>query len=91
MGSGFFKNLVPDYVDWGTRVLTGGQAGAHLNAGGGPLGPNGSSYAGIAPSLAGANAGYGGPIQQGAASNAGQTPLNPYVYAAGNAATKAGS
>jgi hypothetical protein len=50
------------------------------------LGPNGSPYAGVAPSLAGANAGYGGTVQPGANPMAANAPLNPYAAAARQAA-----
>ncbi len=46
------------------------------------LGPNGGPYAGVAPTLAGANAGYGGAVQQGASPYAAATPINPYAAAA---------
>ena len=46
------------------------------------LGPNGGPYAGVAPTLAGANAGYGGAVQPGASPYAAATPTNPYVVAA---------
>ncbi len=77
MGSGMFAHLVPDMFSDTTGGLFPGRSGR-----GPQMGPNGSSYAGVAPSLAGANAGYGGPVQPLAAGNAGPTPINPYVYAA---------
>ncbi len=52
------------------------------NLSGRQLGPNGGPYAGVAPTLAGANAGYGGAVQSGANQYAAATPVNPYVAAA---------
>jgi hypothetical protein len=46
------------------------------------LGPNAGPYAGVDPSLAGANAGYGGAVQPGAVPMARPAPMNPYVAAA---------
>lgn len=82
MGSNFFgaiRRPFTDAANWamGTVGVGNGVAGR-----GAQVGPNGSSYAGVAPSLAGANAGYGGPVQPLAGGNAGPTPINPYVYAA---------
>lgn len=57
---------------------------------GGAVGPQGGAYAGVAPSLAGANAGYGGAVQPGANQFAAASQVNPYVYAARNAAVTTG-
>jgi hypothetical protein len=51
-----------------------------------PSGGTSGPYAGVAPSLAGANAGYGGTIQAGANPNAAASAVNPYAYAASKAA-----
>lgn len=76
MGSGMFRNL----LNWDTAGLYNR---FHPGASAGPqMGPNGGPYAGVAPTLAGANAGYGGPVQPGASPLAGATPMNPYVAAA---------
>jgi hypothetical protein len=53
--------------------------------------PNGGAYAGVAPSLAGANAGYGGAVQSGANQYAAASAVNPYAYAASQATKSTGS
>jgi hypothetical protein len=75
MGS-FFNNF-------GTRVLGAVGAGNGVAGRGSQFNHvNGGPYAGVAPTLAGANAGYGGAVQPGASPMAGATPLNPYAAAA---------
>ena len=77
MGSGMFAHLVPDmFGDMTGNLIPGGRQGH-----GAQMGPNTSGWS--APSLAGANAGYGG-VQPGTTPTVGQqyAPVNPYVYAA---------
>jgi hypothetical protein len=73
MGSGFFRNMVPDAAHWVTAGLIPGPGGP-----GRMQGVNGGPYAGVAPTLAGANAGYGGAVQPGANPMATATPINNY-------------
>jgi hypothetical protein len=71
-----FRNLLnDDTLGLYNRFHPGASAGQQQ-------GPNGGPYAGVAPTLAGANAGYGGAVQSGANPMAAATPLNPYVAAA---------
>jgi len=81
MGSNFFgamKNATLSMVGAGRPHTSFWDS----NLQGRQLGPNGGPYAGVAPSLAGANAGYGGAVQPGASPMAAATPMNPYVAAA---------
>ena len=85
MGSGMFAHLIPDAAHWVTGGLIPGPGG------GKQVGVNGSAYAGVAPSLAGANAGYGGAVQPGANQYAAASGVNPYSYAASQATKSTGS
>jgi hypothetical protein len=77
MGSNnFFRQALVSPIGWASGKL------GLLGNGGHQLGVNGGPYAGVTPTLAGANAGYGGAVQPGASPLAGATPLNPYVAAA---------
>ncbi len=79
MGSGMFAHLVPDMFGDTTGNLIPGMG---RQTRGPQMGPNGSGWS--APSLAGANAGYGG-VQPGTTPTAGGPnyyAANPYVYAA---------
>ena len=59
MGSGMFSHMIPDAAHWVTGGLFPGPGGGRQ------VGVNGGPYAGVAPTLAGANAGYGGAVQAG--------------------------
>lgn len=76
MGSGMFSHMIPDAAHWVTGGLFPGPGGGRQ------VGVNGGPYAGVAPTLAGANAGYGGAVQTGANPYATATPVNPYAAAA---------
>jgi hypothetical protein len=80
MGSSFFGNVMHSITNPGSTVTHPFNPGAWRIAqtNNGTAGP----YSGVAPSLAGANAGYGGQVQPDANSYARATPLNPYVRAA---------
>jgi hypothetical protein len=64
--------MVPDAAHWVTAGLIPGPQTGRMQ------GVNGGPYAGVAPTLAGANAGYGGQVQPGASSMATATPINNY-------------
>lgn len=85
MGSNFFGAIQRPFTDAANWAMGTVGAGNGVAGRGAQMGPNSSGWS--APSLAGANAGYGG-VQPGTAAqpSAGSGPnyyaANPYVYAA---------
>jgi hypothetical protein len=76
MGSGFFGNVVHSITNPSSTYKNPFDPGAWRIAqtNNGTAGP----YSGVAPTLAGANAGYGGAVQPGANPYARATPVSPY-------------
>ena len=81
MGSSFFGNVMHSITNPGSTISSpfnpgAWRIGAMNNSG--MTGP----YAGVDPTLTGANKGYGGAVQPGATAMARATPVNPFVNAA---------